>query len=137
MRLAWGNKHRSPTDFLAGRDGDHLLVPFKCDTCTFRKLKGQNVIPANDQDSLLLACIRRMNLDAFWSRAKSTTLSNHDKVAFGLKRLALVELEGPYEAEGPLPDFDHCGYEVAVEMLLHSCRPGRYSESYTQFDTFR
>ena len=137
MRSAWGNKHRSPDEFLLGRDGDHLLVPFECDLCIFRKLKGQNPIASNGPDSLLLACIRRMNLDACWSRAKSTALSNRDRVAFGLKMSSLVGLEGPYEADGPLPDFDHCGYEVAVEMLLHSRRPGRYSDAYTQFDTVR
>ena len=137
MRSAWGNKHRSPDEFLIGRDGDHLLVPFECDLCIFRKLKSRNPMAANIPDSLLLACIRRMNLDACWSRAKSTALSNRDKVAFGLKMSALVGLEGPYESDGPLPDFDHCGYEVAVEMLLHSRRPRRYSDAYMQFDTIR
>jgi hypothetical protein len=44
-------------------------------------------------------------------------------------------LMGPYESDGPLPEYDHCGYEVAFEMLLHSRRPGSYSDSYTQFDT--
>jgi hypothetical protein len=48
-----------------------------------------------------------------------------------------VGLQGPYEADGPLPECDHCGYEVAVEMLLHSRRPGSYSDAYTQFDTIR
>jgi hypothetical protein len=31
--------------------------------------------------------------------------------------------------------FDHCGHEVAIKMLRHSCRPGRYSDTYTQLDT--
>jgi hypothetical protein len=38
---------------------------------------------------------------------------------------------------GPLPKEDHCGYEVAVEMLIHSCRAGSYLAAYTQFDTIR
>jgi hypothetical protein len=67
-----------------------------------------------------------MNLDAFWIQAKSTALSNGDKVAFGLKMLKLVGLLGSSEADGPLLESDHCGYEVAVEMLLH-----------TQFNTIR
>jgi hypothetical protein len=46
-------------------------------------------------------------------------------------------LMGPYESDGPLPEYDHCGYEVAFEMLLHSRRPGSYSDAYTQFDTIR
>ncbi len=31
-----------------------------------------------------------------------------------------------YEAHCPLPEFDHCGYEVAIEMV-----------EYTQFETIR
>jgi hypothetical protein len=86
---------------------------------------------------LLTACLRRANLDTFWSRARGTALSNRDKVAFALKMSELVGLQGSYEADGPLPDHDHCGYEVAVEMLLHSRRPGSYSGAYTQFETIR
>jgi hypothetical protein len=119
------------------RDGDHLLVPFECDLCIFRKLKSRNPIPGDQEDLLMLACGRRANLDAFWSRAKSTALTNCDKVAFGIKLLATMGLLGPYKADGPLPEEDHFGYEVAFEMLLHSQRNGSYSELYTQFDTIR
>jgi hypothetical protein len=119
------------------RDGDHMLVPFECDLCIFRKLKSRNPLPGNQQDTLLLACLRRANLDAFWSRAKSTVLTNRDKVAFAIRMSAAGGLLGPYESDGPLPEEDHCGYEVAFEMLLHSRRPGSYSDSYTQFDTIR
>jgi hypothetical protein len=78
-----------------------------------------------------------MNLDAFWSRAKSLMLGNQDKVAFGLKLSTLVGRKELYKTGGLLPDFNYCGYEVAVEMLLHSCRPRKYSKKYTQFDTVR
>jgi hypothetical protein len=113
------------------------MVPFECDSCIFRKLHSRNPILSNAQDALLMACIRRLNLDAFWSRAKSTMISNRDKVAFGLKMSALVGLQGPYEADCSLPEYDHCGYEVAIEMLLHSRRPGKHSDAYTQFETVR
>jgi hypothetical protein len=79
----------------------------------------------------------RANLDSFWSRAKSTVLANCDKVAFGIKMSATMGLLGPYESDGSLPEDDHCGYEVAFKMLLHSRRPGSYSESYMQFETVR
>jgi hypothetical protein len=72
MKSAWGNKHWSAKDFLTGRDGDHLLIPFECNVCIFRKLKGRNPIPSNAQDLLPSACIRRMNLYMFWSQAKAT-----------------------------------------------------------------
>lgn len=78
-----------------------------------------------------------MKLHVFWSRAKSTTLENHEEVAFGLKLSTLVGLKGPYEAEGPFPDCNHCQCVVLVEMLLHSHRIGKYSETYNQFDTIQ
>jgi ferredoxin len=111
LTLAWGNKHRSEKDFKVARDGDHLLVPFECDLCIFRKLKNRNPLLENQQDLLLMACVRRANLDAFWSRAKSTALTNREKVAFGINMSAAMGLLGPYESDSPLPEEDHCGYE--------------------------
>jgi hypothetical protein len=35
LKSAWGKKHRATGDFLVGRDGDHLLIPFECDLCVF------------------------------------------------------------------------------------------------------
>jgi hypothetical protein len=138
LRSAWGKKHRKSDDFLVARDGDHLLVPFECDLCIFRKLRDCNPDQECLQDTLLAACIRRANLDTFWSRARGTASSNRDKVAFALKLSKAVGLKGPYEADAPLPEYDHhCGYEVAIEILLHSRRPGSYSNAYTQFDTIQ
>jgi hypothetical protein len=77
-----------------------------------------------------------MNLDAFWSRAKSTTLGNSHKDAFGLKLSTLDSLKGQYEAESPLPDFDHWGYEVTMEMFLHAHRSGKYLESILSLTPF-
>ena len=36
-------------------------------------------------DQLLLACIRRANLDAFWARATNTVTGNKNKVKMSLK----------------------------------------------------
>jgi hypothetical protein len=63
----------------------------------------------------LLACIRRANLDTFWSRAKSSALSNRDKVVFAIKLSAMVGLQGPYKSDGALPETDHCSYEVPIK----------------------
>jgi 4-hydroxy-L-threonine phosphate dehydrogenase PdxA len=49
-----------------------------------------------------------------------------------------VGLLGPYKADQLLPEEDHCGYEVAVEMLIplhHDV--GLYSAAYTQFNTIQ
>ena len=58
--------------YCVGRRGDHLLTPFECDRCIFAKLKSR--LPFNEapKDKLLLAVIRRINLDALWSRESST-----------------------------------------------------------------
>ena len=137
MTGAWGKKQRDVKDFLVARDGDHLMVPFECDLCVFRKLRGISPTPSNPVDNLLLACIRRVILDAFWSRSRSTVEANGDKVAFAIKLLETVGLVGPYKAHGHLPEFDHCGYKVAIEMVLHSRRSGHYSQDYVQFETIR
>jgi hypothetical protein len=84
VQRAWGNKHHAPDEYLRGRDGDHLLVPFECDLCIFRKLRGQEPWDLSEKDKLLLGCIRRISLDAFWSRAMSkfrTVYSNHQKAS--------------------------------------------------------
>jgi hypothetical protein len=137
MQAAWGRKQRAPDDFLRGRDGDHTMVPFECDLCVFRKLRNRSPDSSSPPDKLLTACIRRVILDAFWSRAKTTVRGNRDKVAQAIKISQTVGLLGPYEAHGPLPEFDHCGYEVAIEMVIQSRQPGRYSSEYTQFETIR
>ena len=62
----WSNKLQKPLDYMKARNGDHLLTPFECDTCIFRKLQRRDKIPNNPQDLLLLGCIRRANLDAFF-----------------------------------------------------------------------
>jgi hypothetical protein len=39
LTKAWGEKHRAPEEYMVGRDGDHLMIPFECDLCIFRKLR--------------------------------------------------------------------------------------------------
>jgi hypothetical protein len=137
LQDAWGNRHTSTTDYHHARDGDHLIVPFECDTCIFIKLKQRHPEEENNKDVLLCQCIRRINLDAFWSRASSTVLGNRDKIRAALKLSEQVGLVGPYEHTGRLPFHDHCGYEVAIQMVLASLKPGKYSPEYSQWDTIR
>ena len=61
--------------FRSGRDGDHLLTPFQCDTCWFRNLKGRDPTGLT-KDRLVLVHIRRANLDAFWAREPTTVVDN-------------------------------------------------------------
>jgi hypothetical protein len=54
------------------RDGDNLTTPFQCDLCSFRNLQQRDPNPTLAQDTLLLCCIRRANLDAVWGRESQT-----------------------------------------------------------------
>jgi hypothetical protein len=72
LQVAWGKMHEPDDEFHLARDGNHCMVPFKCNLRVFRKLKGQSPDVTNPRDELLIACIRRINLDAFWSRSKYT-----------------------------------------------------------------
>jgi hypothetical protein len=79
--------------------------------------------------------IRRMNLDALWSRASSTVEVNAGVVARVLRHSKLLALTGPYLSTGPLPYYDHCGYEVALQLLTDSRERGSYQLTHKQFDT--
>jgi hypothetical protein len=134
---AWGKRHRPGNQYKSARDGDHALMPFECNLCLFQKLRQHTPDPLAPEDILLLACIRRINLDAFWSWAAATVRGNKDKLEEGLRMSAAVRLAGPYETDGPLPEFDHCGYEVAIQMVLESRKKRLYCVDRLQFDTIR
>jgi hypothetical protein len=136
-KRAWGSKQRPAYEYLVGRDGDHLLVPFECDLCIFRKLRGQEPSTTSEFDELLMACIRRMSLDAFWSRATSTVLANRDKIKQGLALSKLVGLQGPYVHYGSMPMSDIFGYEVAIQNVLASRRSGKHSSTHNQYESVR
>jgi len=57
LESVWGTRHRKVDDFHRAQNGDHLLVPYECDLCVFRKLKGCNPNMGRPQDDLLLASI--------------------------------------------------------------------------------
>jgi hypothetical protein len=137
LQPSWGTRAQPPDDYRVGRNGDHLLTPFECDGCIYKKLRG--VAPEHDpqRNELLEACIRQANLDAFWSRATSTVRANRDKTKLALELSEELGLEGPYEHTCYLPAHDHCGYQVAVQMLLASKIPGKHSDEYSQYDTIR
>ena len=105
--------------------------------CIFRKLRRESPNVESLVDTRLLASIRRINLDAFWSRSSSTVTGNKDRLISALKISNSLGLKGPYIHEGPMPDNDFCGYELALQMVEASRRPGKHSSEYTQFETIR
>ena len=130
-------KQWDESKYLVARNGDHLMTPFECDRCVFVKLKGR--LPTNHSltDKKLAACVRRVNLDAFWARESSTIANNLRNVKQVLKFSKKLGLAGPFSSEGPMPFYDHCGYEIAVYMVLHSTQAGRHNKKYVQFETIR
>ena len=53
--------------YTVGMYGTHLMGPFQCDLCVFRNLYHRNPRQFRaDEENLTI--IRRMNLDAIWSR---------------------------------------------------------------------
>jgi hypothetical protein len=137
MTSSWGRKKRRQDMFKVGRQGDDLMVQFECDWCVFGKMKNKRPDPKRGPDVLLMACIRRANLDAFWSRARSTVNGQAVLIRKGIELCEPVEIDPPYLEPGPLPPFDHCGYAVAIQMLLKSREAGRYHTSHQQWDTIR
>ena len=134
----WKTKERDKKAFRQARPGDHLLVTFQCDLCIFRKLRRQECpIQGNPVDANLLACIRRVNLDAFWSRASSTVAAQRRLIERSLDLTNQLGLDPLFPNQGPLPQGDHCGYTVAIQMVYASISSGRYSESHLEFDTIR
>jgi hypothetical protein len=137
LQVVWGSRHQNPSDYHRARDGDHLMTPFECDLCVFRKLKGVSPINTSHQDQILLAAIRRILLDAFWSRSSSTVSGNRNRIKRAQEVSTVLGLTGPFCHQGTIPSWDHCGYEIALQMIETSRRSGKYSKNHLQWDTVR
>ena len=46
-------------------------------------------------------------------------------------------LAGPFLSWEPMPEWDYCGYEIAIGMLLASIKQGRHSKHYTQYKSLK
>ena len=110
---------------------------FQCDCCWFLNLHKRIPLEDSPSDQVLLAYIRRVNLDVMWSKEGGTV---RNAVSNLLKAKAMSEELGlppqPLQV-GPWPVGDFQGFQTALEMLKASKRPGRNDKSYTQFDTIR
>ena len=67
----WRTKVPNPRDFKIARPSDHLICPFLCDRYVFHIVRQEELDPESHKDKVLLNHIRRVNLDAFWSRSSS------------------------------------------------------------------
>ena len=87
--------------FMVARPGDNIVLPFQCDLCHFRNIKTRNSKP-NTGDDVLLYYVKRANLDAFWSRERSTVQTTCREVARRLKFAEELHLPNPFPSKGPL-----------------------------------
>ena len=54
-----------------------------------------------------------------------------------LKLSAMVKLDGPYVHAQLFLSYDHCDYELAVQILFASQQTGTNSATHLQFDSIR
>ena len=130
-------EEEDPKRFKEGRDGDHLMTQFQCDVCHFESCKRRRPIPENVQDEVALLGIRRANLDALWSRERSTVQANRLQ---GIHCLSANESAGwndhALPKRGPFPIEDTFGMQAAVNLLLRSRDVGINSKTI-QYETMR
>ena len=134
---SWDPLLQDESEYLTARNGDHLMAPFECDFCIFSKLKHRSPLEHNTQDTLLLAMIRRANLDLFWSSAEKTVNDNTRRMKRAQNFSRQMGLKGPYRQEGPFPPRDYCGYQAAYQILMNSLNKGIINPKYTQWNTIR
>jgi hypothetical protein len=137
LLAGWKPKPSDFKKFSEARDGDDLMISFECDFCVFSKVSGRLVNLESISDVHLMGCIRRVILDAFWSRARQTVSTNANRFREMMMLSLEMGFEPPYDPPGPLPSFDHCGYKIAILMVGKSLQPGRHCNGYTQWDTIR
>ena len=108
LQAGWRTKESDKRRYSEARDGDDLLIPFECDFCVFAKITGRPLVLENisAEDVFLSKCIRRVTLDAFWSRARSTVAANTRTFREMIALSASLGFEPPYEPPGPLPSYD-------------------------------
>ena len=122
--------------FKVGIQGSQFLVPFQCDLCVFRLLFNRNpTLTTGDYDHMTV--IRRMLLDAMWSREPTTARANLRSLTKLISTCETLGIAPNIPPLGPFPFSDQFGYYIAFSMLLHSLQSGRHDKSYTQFATIR
>jgi hypothetical protein len=120
--------------FTCARDGDYLQTRFQCERCHFRNIQGRDPRQGERGDDLLLKCIRRASLDAFWSLEESTVHGSRGFIRAALQKADMIHGDAIFPALGPLPLKDVDGMGAAAIQLLKTLDPG-INESLVQFST--
>ena len=132
----WQRKE-DETRFMCGRSGDFLVYPFQCDICWFHNLEGRRPDKNSYADELVLAYIRRVNLDGMWARSSSTIASTRSSLKALIKCWKEIGVSIDLPAIGPWPLSDKVGFKLAMGQLRLSQKPGRNTTTHQQYDTIR
>jgi hypothetical protein len=84
-------------------------------------------------DALMVRCIRRAMLDAFWSRGAGTVTGSRSSMKATFRCANMVRVKGIFPKLGPFPLRDVDGMGLVVVQLLKTLDPGKH-EKYVQFD---
>ena len=121
--------------YLITREGDHIIVPFQCDTCNFHNLQHRD--PGTDsKDVTLMRVSRRASLDAFWGREPSTIAANRNGAIKVFRISGDLGLENIFPEMRPFGLKDNLGMGIATCLLRRSLDRGKYRETL-QFETVR
>jgi hypothetical protein len=123
--------------FAVARPGYHLFCPFQCELCHFRSIQGRspNKGLGSLDDTELMKSLRRVKLDAFWSREHMTVSQNLRKVNRALQIAHETGMSSPPMPKlGPWKLEYEFGAGAAAIMARHYMDPG-ITEDKVQFET--
>jgi hypothetical protein len=125
-------------EYVTARPGDHLMSIFQCEKCHFRNINQRDPETGRATDDWALTCIRRANLDSFWSSRPSTVESNLRESAVMARCTAVLGFREPFRdfPRGPFPLRDTQGMMLAAVTLQRSFDKGVNSRTI-QWDTCR
>lgn len=118
-----------------GKNGAHVVMPFQCELCWMRNLEGRNI--ALPHDERYVACLRRANLDAIASKAKSTIAGHIGRIKATIKSCATINRTPYFAPRGPFPLEDQVGMGWAVDLLMRSLTAKGRIKKYIQWDAMR
>ena len=117
-----------------GIAGAHVVMPFQCENCWMKVLEGR--VPGIG-DERLVACIRRVNLDAMTGKSKDTISQHVGRLRRVLKFNAKYNKTPTFEPRGPLPSEDRVGMGTATDMIIYSLEAEGRNDRFVQPDTLR
>jgi hypothetical protein len=114
----WHREEQRQRRLTQGVEGAHLCIPFQCETCWHRNLEGKD--PEPGASDVMLACIRRANLDAMAGKSPLTIRGHLLDTIMVLRNAERISKMPSFHPRGPFPLGDPVGMGLAIDMLLKS-----------------